>query len=197
MVGPNTNPVGPAAAERGQPALQAEQRMPASRSVSSRRSALVAALAALVLLATFASPAPAAPKKGGGPPFEIQILSSAPDQVSGGDALVRVALPGTGLPTNAVLLLNGANVTGSLSPAPGGGALVGVVQGFALGDNLLQLKLSPSAKGVLAQLVVVNHPLSGPIFSGPQQQPFVCTTARSGLGQPIIDHQAGIGIRVP
>ena len=43
---------------------------------------------------------------------------------------------------------------------------------------------------------MINFPQGGPIFSGPQQQPFVCTTARSGLGQPLIDNQASIGIRV-
>ena len=46
-----------------------------------------------------------------------------------------------------------------------------------------------------AQLTLVNHPISGPIFSGPQQQPFVCTTARATfdgrrlLGQPLVDNQ--------
>ena len=43
---------------------------------------------------------------------------------------------------------------------------------------------------------MVNHPIGGPIFSGPQQQPFVCTTARNGLGQPIIDNQDHFGIPV-
>jgi len=49
---------------------------------------------------------------------------------------------------------------------------------------------------VLASLTVTNHPKQGPIFSGPHQQPFVCTTARQGLGQPIIDNQDSIGIPV-
>jgi hypothetical protein len=49
---------------------------------------------------------------------------------------------------------------------------------------------------VVASLVVHNHPAQGPIFSGPQQQPFVCTTARVGLGQPIVDNQDAIGIPV-
>ncbi len=34
---------------------------------------------------------------------------------------------------------------------------------------------------------------SGPIFTGPQQYPFICTTVENGLGQPLIDNQAGIG----
>jgi hypothetical protein len=34
---------------------------------------------------------------------------------------------------------------------------------------------------------------SGPIFSGPHQHPFICTTIDSGLGQPLVDNQEGIG----
>ncbi len=34
---------------------------------------------------------------------------------------------------------------------------------------------------------------TGPRFSGPQQYPFICTTLNEGLGQPLIDNQAGIG----
>ena len=126
--------------------------------------------------------------------WEIEILSSAPDQVSDGDALVRVGFPGNGIKKNAVLLLNGQDVTGALAPEDGD--LVGVVSGFALGDNLLELKGSANARSVKAQLAVRNHAKSGPIFSGPHQQPFVCTTARVGLGQPIVDNQDAIGIPV-
>lgn len=34
---------------------------------------------------------------------------------------------------------------------------------------------------------------TGPLYSGPQQYPFICTTYREGLGQPLIDNQDGIG----
>ncbi len=34
---------------------------------------------------------------------------------------------------------------------------------------------------------------TGPIFSGPQQYPFLCTTFENGLGQPLVDNQDGIG----
>jgi len=126
--------------------------------------------------------------------WSIEILSSASDQVSGGDALVRVEFPGKQIKKNARLLLNGVDVTSSLEAEDGD--LVGVVEGFALGQNLLELKSSAHASSLKAKLVAVNHPLGGPIFSGPQQQPFVCTTARVGLGQPIVDNQDMIGIPV-
>jgi hypothetical protein len=147
-------------------------------------------LSALVLAAFLAAPGSAV----AGNSWAIEILSSAPDQVSDGDALVRVDFPGNAVKQNVTLLLNGADVTSSL--AAEGGGLVGVVAGFALGNNLLELKASSNAASVKAQLVAINHLGSGPIFSGPQQQPFVCTTARVGLGQPIIDNQDAIGIPV-
>jgi hypothetical protein len=145
------------------------------------------ALAGLVLAASVAAAAPR---------VSIEILSSAPDQVSGGDALVRVQFAGTGVPARGRLLLNGRDVTLALAPVPGGGALQGVVDGFALGENLLQWKPGRRGRAALEALTVVNHPESGPIFSGPQQQPFVCTTARVGLGQPIVDNQDHFGIPV-
>jgi len=163
--------------------------MSSQRSVVSTASHLVSAL--LALAALLAAPGLVAAN---GNSWSIEILSSAPDQVSGGDALVRVGFPGAQIKQNAVLLLNGVDVTDSL--APDGGDLVGVVEGLVLGDNLLELKPSAKAKAVKAALVARNHPISGPIFSGPHQQPFVCTTARSDLGQPIVDNQDAIGIPV-
>jgi len=172
--------------------------MGSRRSVAS---SFFSSLVASAFLVAVAMPTPAGAKLRRAParaamPHEIQILSSAPDQVSGGDALVRVQFPGLAIPPQAQLTLNGVDVTSSLARVPGEGALEGVVSGFALGENILRLVSNPKAAGALATLIVTNHPLSGPIFSGPQQQPFVCTTARVGLGQPIIDNQDGIGIRV-
>ena len=166
--------------------------MPFRRSARVRRIRFAASLAALASAALLAAPGPVAAV--GTDTWSIEILSSAPDQVSDGDALVRVGFPGDAIKENARLLLNGVDVTSSL--APQGGYLVGVVAGFALGENLLELLPSANAAAVTAQLVVVNHPIGGPIFSGPQQQPFVCTTARVGLGQPIIDNQDTFGIKV-
>ena len=129
--------------------------------------------------------------------LEISVLSSSPDQVSGGNALVRVALPES-VPLDQVnVQLNGADVTGAFEPIPGEHAVSGVVDGLILGKNTLRAQVTgPATPSPSTKLTVTNHPISGPISSGPQQQPFVCTTARSGLGQPIVDNQDSIGIRV-
>lgn len=171
--------------------------MPSRRSTAGRRPdarILLAAALALPLLAL--APGPARAGFEHGLPYSIRILSSAPDQVTGGDALVQVTYPSFGLPPHFALLRNGEDVTAKLSPAPDGHSLVGLVDGFALGKNLLELVPHPNAPWPLARLAVTDYPDSGPIFSGPQQQPFVCTTARSGLGQPEVDNQDSFGIPV-
>ena len=157
----------------------------------SARSRLAAPLTTLALGALLAAPAPASANFD---PWYIDILSSPLHQLSGGDALVRVNAPGSSVPSSARLLLNGVDVTGQLSPS--GEYLEGVVEGFNVGWNLLVLRANANHLSVRALLPVKNHPIGGPIFSGPQQQPFVCTTFRAGLGQPLIDNQNMIGIPV-
>src|SRR3546814_19991980 len=55
----------------------------------------------------------------------IEVLSSAPEHVSGGDALLRVEVPHTVPLHQVTLTLDGVDVTAMLAPAPGEHALVG------------------------------------------------------------------------
>jgi hypothetical protein len=160
-----------------------------------------ALLATALLAFAVAAPTEARATPGAGPAgFAIESLSSAPDQVSGGSVLVRVTAPGRLPVERLVVLRNGEDVSHLFESVEVGDtprrALEGLVDGLDLGENELLVKLNPKSQGVLARLTVVNHPSGGPIFSGPQQQPFVCTTARNGLGQPLVDNQDGIGIPV-
>jgi Tannase-like family of unknown function (DUF6351) len=164
----------------------------------------LAAVAIVVALCTPVTTAVAQP----GPPsrqqFVLSVLSSRPDQVSGGDALVRVEVPHTVPLHQATVTRNGEDVTTVFTPAPDGHALVGIVEGFRLGAN--EIVAAPNGGGqgrpAPARLEVRNHPIEGPIFSGPHQQPFVCATARATfdgrklLGQPIVDNQNQFGIPV-
>jgi hypothetical protein len=136
--------------------------------------------------------------------FEVTVLSSAPDQVSGGDALIEVAVP-RGTPTDAVrITVDGTDVTGAFAPGDDR-TLTGVVEGLAEGENTLRVEAGNrrgQGRPRAAEVTLVNHPIGGPIFSGPQQQPFVCATARGRfdgrpiLGQPLVDNQDSIGIPV-
>ena len=51
------------------------------------------------------------------------------------------------------------------------GRFEALLTGLKLGRTILQAKL---ASGWAARITLVNHPLSGPIFSGPQLQPWAC-----------------------
>ena len=71
-----------------------------------------------------------------------------------------------------------------------------MVTGLRLGPNTLAAEAAGKGDRVDRQLTLVNHPVTGPIFSGPQQQPFVCKTQTQGLGFPLVDNQAGVGMRL-
>ncbi|TMR99269.1 DUF6351 family protein [Nonomuraea basaltis] len=137
---------------------------------------------ALVVLIVLASLAPAP-----GAALALDVLSSRPEQVSGGDALVRVRHhKGARL----TVTRNGEDVTSAFRETPDG--LTGLVTGLAVGDNTIIAAAGPHRR----TLKVRNHPIEGPIFSGAHQYPFLCKTERSGLGPPALDNQDGQGMRV-
>ena len=127
----------------------------------------VAVTSSLSLLAAFAiSPVLAA--------NTIEILSSRPDKVSGGDALVQINVDKA---TAVVVTVNGVDVSGSFF-ATGERGLLGYVTGLANGKNRLEVFTPrPRGKSVrLDTLTITNHPIHGPVFSGPQEQPYYCQT---------------------
>lgn len=99
------------------------------------------------------------------PQLELNILSSRPDMVSDGNALVDVkAVPAS----RWTVRLNGADVTQAFKPTAESGSAVALLDTLRLGKNALELK---DERKVLARLDLLNHPRSGPLFSGPQQRP--------------------------
>lgn len=136
---------------------------------------MITAAAALAALA-FAAPAQAA----GGGKLRISILSGEPELVSGGDALIAVAIPAGTKASQVRVRRNGDNVTGRFTADPGSRRLTGVVDGLKQGQN----QITAFAHGLSrpGQLELYNTPSSGPLFSGPQQSPFFCRTVEAGLG---------------
>lgn len=107
---------------------------------------------------------------------EIRVLSNRADLLSGGDALVEI------LPADAGGLrvtLDGRDISGDFALRPNG-RVMGLVTGLFDGPNLL--------RAGDAEIILTHHPIGGPIFSGEQVQPWVCTTERNGLG-PALDEQ--------
>ena len=134
-----------------------------------------AVLALWVLLPSVASAASA---------IDIEVLSSKPNRVTGGDALVAVTIPGDASPAKTGVRLNGKGVKSSLSPVAGNPRhLTGVIAGFRDGNN--RLSAWAGRRNNATTLLVYNSPITGPVFSGPQQTPFICQTAQNDLGEPV------------
>jgi hypothetical protein len=122
----------------------------------------------------------------------LSVLSSAPEYVSGGDARIHVrAAPGQR--DKLVLLLNGHSANATLKEVANG--LEGVVTGLRDGDNLLEVKHRNA--NVRDAITLTNWPITGPMFTGPQQTPFVCTTIQGAVNrQPLVDSATAPGYRV-
>lgn len=125
----------------------------------------------------------------------ISVLSGPPEWVSGGDARLLVTVP-AGVPLAEVnVLQGGADVTARFAPATGAHALEGVVSGLSLGDTLIEARAAEQE----TSLTLTNHPVSGPLFSGPQQEVFVCSSERhrgnAKLGDPL-DEECSLETRV-
>lgn len=112
------------------------------------------------------------------PKLVIRVLSGPPDMVTGGDALVEVSGLSSG---KTQVSLNAQDVTNQLRPGGTSGTLLGKIDGLKAGSNVLEVSVG-SQRG---KLHIVNHPISGPVFSGPHQTPFICETSASGLGAPL------------
>lgn len=125
----------------------------------------------------------------------ISVLSSRPDMVSDGAALIEIVAPAGGRASNVRVRLNGTEITRSLQRD--GTRLVGLVSGLRLGENTIVAR----AGGRQSTLLLQNHDRNGPILSGPHQTPFICETDRfqlpdgSMLG-PSIDTNCNADTRV-
>ena len=107
------------------------------------------------------------------PPLAIHVISDRADVISAGDVLASVDLPTGVAPGSVRVTDNGRDVTSAFAMRANG-LYEGLVTGLDLGSNLL----SASAPGASsAQIAITNHPNGGPVFSGPQVQPWVCQNA--------------------
>lgn len=109
------------------------------------------------------------------PRVEIRVLSGRADMVTGGTALVEA----TASPEKFSATLNGEDISKSFHPADR--VMIARVEGLKNGRNVLEVK---SARGS-AKIELTNYPITGPVFSGPHQKPFVCQTEQAGLGAPL------------
>ena len=165
-----------------------------------RRRASLGVVAAAIMTVSVVLPADAAPPSDGRPggpnvptkEFVVDVLSSPADQVSGGDARIAIEVPDVVKLDQVVVLLDGTDVTDAFAVDPTGSRrLEGVIADMSVGDHELVVARNRAGRGAMTTtLTLTNHPITGPIFSGPQQQPFLCSTdrhrANADLG-PVVD----------
>ncbi len=153
---------------------------------------VIVPLVVLVLLASAATPTRAPGGPAGNPAdeeFAVEVVSSRADQVTGGDARLHVEVPWT-VPLHQVeVLVNGVDRRDRFTVVPGTRRLTGVIDGLAVGVNPVVVQPNGAGQGrpAPATLTLTNYPITGPVFSGPHQHPFVCTVMTQGLGQPVVD----------
>ena len=115
---------------------------------------------------------PETPQAGEG---DIRVLSNRADLISGGDALVEITADDSALLSGAKVMLGDREVTEHLT-ATSEGSLKGLLEGMALGANTVTVVLADAS---VLERQIINHPSGGPVFSGPQLQPWQCTNEQA------------------
>ncbi len=99
----------------------------------------------------------------------IRVLSNRADLISEGDALIEIVPPdNTSLSS---LALNQQTLANDVVTQRDNGRIMGIVSGMHVGKNTLVARFS---NGQQATREIINHPAGGPLFSGPQLQPWYC-----------------------
>jgi hypothetical protein len=145
----------------------------------------------LILAFTLTAGAAAAQAKGGG--FEIRTVSTRPDLISGGDALVQITVPATLAANKLSVIVNGRDVSAAFRLAAQPNTMVGLVKDLPVGRS--QIEAGAKGQKPAAQLTVINHPIGGPAMGGPHQSPFICETQSFGFARPL-DADCSVATRV-
>ncbi|RSM64469.1 hypothetical protein DMH04_51265 [Kibdelosporangium aridum] len=153
-----------------------------------RRATFVAA----TLLATLSTLTTAEADPGRHRQLRLEVLSGPAQYVSGGAARLRVVIP-RAEPLTATVTVNGTDVSSAFTRDDHAEhALEGVLRDLPLGESRVQARVS----GRRAELTLVNHPISGPMFAGPHQPDFFCSTpahlAGFDLAPPFLDSDCSL-----
>jgi len=153
---------------------------PMEETMQDRRPRLLSILSVILFLLTAGvlSGITVATKAGSNQGLDIVTLSSRPDIVSGGTVLVRISGSRKLALGDVAVFLNGQDVTTAFQPEADGNSLLGLVGGLNLGKNNLTAKSidKHNQSYLSAHLTLTNYPITGPIFSGPHEEPFYCMT---------------------
>ncbi len=129
----------------------------------------------------------------------LRAVSTKPWLVTGGDVLVELQLPLASDQSRARVLLNADDITANFRSVDNAGKMQALISGLELGDSRLSATITGSA--LSTSLTLSNYPLSGPIISGPHEQPYYCQSEQFTLvtGEflgPALDENCAVMTRV-
>src|SRR5262249_31836801 len=111
----------------------------------------------------------------------IRTVSTRADLVSDGDARVEIALQPSVRDESLRVTLGGRDVTAEFGREDDG-RYVGLLTGLSIGPNVVE---AFAGAGHGPELPIVNHAWGGPLFAGPQVEPWACTTSANSLGTAV------------
>ena len=114
----------------------------------------------------------AAPAHAASGDLRIEVLSNRADAISGGDALVQVVRPPDASGVPFTVKVGDRDVTRRFDSDG-----VGLIDGLDEGRNVVTATLDD---GRGARITITNHPIGGPVFAGPQIQPWICQAGTTG-----------------
>ena len=114
----------------------------------------------------------------------ITVLSSEPDRITSGTARIAITAKGEMDLNQAIITLNDTDITNQFELDDTESSREGVLQNLPEGVSTLTVSLN----GDIKQETLTNHPATGPIFSGPHQEPFLCAS-REHLEAAMLEDQ--------
>lgn len=145
---------------------------------------------------------PGNPDPGTPPPppdatLKVSVLSSSPQLVTGDDTLVELEFLKDQPAESLAVTVDGRDVTSAFVRNPANGRMLGKVTGLKEGANELVAKYGDYS----AKLALTAYPVTGPVISGPHEEPFVCgyaTFTRMGgqVLKPLDDGKCSVETRV-
>ncbi|MFC1414142.1 DUF6351 family protein [Streptacidiphilus sp. N1-12] len=150
---------------------QAPRHRPGARTTA----ALLAAVAAAATL-TLSAPHASAAARGAAALSVTTPANPHPQLISGNETLIKVAGRTADL-RRARITENGRDITSAFARQPDG-SLLGLATALRPGTGIVT---ATAGRRLSASVRIKDHSINGPVFSGPQQEPYYCETTAFGL----------------
>jgi hypothetical protein len=124
----------------------------------------------------------------------LRVVSSRPDQVTGGTVLLAIGSGELSVDPQSVQFSTDGHTLEILRFENAVNGPQWLLSGLPLGTVEVQARAANGNQ--LTAIELDSHPVTGPLLSGPQQYPFVCSSVLEWGVQPLVDHQEEWGFPV-